>query len=553
MAFSKSVMKAQDIISCNLCESETKLKWKCLDCDLLMCNKCNDKIHPKFKNAIEHTLVDIKEVGLDDGKRILNFTNIKCKSHTTQSCCLFCSNCDDLVCPICIPKIHAGHTFIEIKEAYDMKLEKLKTIKVKMESSEKGLADDERELNKLKISENLKGEKVLQHIEAQKEAVIKYADQLSKEVQHKMKVTENSISNEQTKAIDSRQKRQEKFNELDDLINSYDPFKVFENIDKVEKYLEIAIKPIYLSHSYIPQFIPGRITPSTVGSLTQMKVNKQFITKIRYCQFIAVCSNSSLWIGSDSDRSLMKITPDGDNLITMATIKTGIRDIAFTPDGDILLANSTSRLTLINGNNEKVNDSKYGVDLLLIMSLHVTSDHKIIVGAMSPGEVIPVAGRRVVIVMDKDGNHESVYEHDGNKQRLLTYPRSITSTSNGTIFVADYTQAYKINSKILALGKDGTILNTYSGHQDINNENQPFEPVSVRSTPIGNIIIPDRYLNVFHILDSSCNLISYFQTREIGIVKPYCVAFTGTTLYIGCSEAKTATNAKLYEIEYSGF
>lgn len=45
------------------------------------------------------------------------------------------------------------------------------------------------------------------------------------------------------------------------------------------------------------------------------------------------------------------------------------------------------------------------------MSLHVTKDHNVIVGAMTPGEVIPVKGRRVVIVIDQDGKHRTVHEY----------------------------------------------------------------------------------------------------------------------------------------------
>lgn len=114
MALSKSVGAAQDIVSCDLCESETNLNWRCLNCQLFMCNKCRDKIHPKIRNAKDHTVVDIKQTEVSGGIRNIDFTNIKCKVHTTQSCCIFCSSCDELVCPSCITKGHAGHTFIEI-------------------------------------------------------------------------------------------------------------------------------------------------------------------------------------------------------------------------------------------------------------------------------------------------------------------------------------------------------------------------------------------------------------------------------------------------------
>ncbi|XP_071133176.1 E3 ubiquitin-protein ligase TRIM71-like [Mytilus edulis] len=566
MALSKSIIRAQDIISCNLCELETKLEWRCVECDLIMCNKCRNKIHPKFKNAKYHTIVDIKQARVSGDKGNLDLEDIRCKVHTTQVCCLFCSYCDSLVCPICITKTHAGHTFIEIKEALETKLEKLKSIKTEVETATKELSNDVRKLDQMKLSEQSKGKKVLQDIHCQKEAFNTYADQLSDIVQQKIKASEGAISREQKRAVDMRQRMQEECHTVDDLICCKDPLNVFENIDKVVISLKTTMQHINPPNSYIPQFMPGNITQSTFGSLTEvfssnttnkieMKVNKQFFTELTRCHYLSVCSDDTFWLGDSISKVLHKIKHNGDSLVTITTIKTKIRGIVVTTDGDILLADATSRLKLINGTSGKVQDSKYSVFPLSIMSVHLTRDNKVIVGAKSPGKIIPVTGRRVVIVMDKDGIHETVYEHTKNKKGLLTYPQSITSTANGSVVVADFTHDFANSSRILALDKDGNILNTYKGHPEINTLNKPFQPEDITSTPLDNIIIPDLDFHIIHILDNSCNLIAYYNMRDIGIAYPYCTAFTSTTsFYLGCAPpTDNSTNAKLYEIEYSGF
>ncbi|CAG2230203.1 unnamed protein product [Mytilus edulis] len=312
--------------------------------------------------------------------------------------------------------------------------------------------------------------------------------------------------------------------------------------------------------------MPGENIPSTFGSLTEvsnsggtgkieMKVKKQFNTNLKYCHHLLVCHNGSIWVGDTTQKNVQKLKTDGDSLATVLTIKTEIRGIVVTSDGDILLADATPRLKRINGANGKIQDSEYSVEPLQIMSLHVKKDRNIIVGAMSPGAVIPVTGKRVVIVMDKDGKHEFVYEYDNNKKRIMTYPRSITSTINGNIFVADDVHDDRKSSRILALNKNGNILNTYKGHLNINNVDKPFRPGFIQSTPLDSVIISDFNCYAFHILDNSCHLMSYYQHRDIGIEYPYCVAFTSaTTLYLGCVQpVKSVTHAKLYEIEYSGF
>lgn len=50
-------------IQCQLCERDPKVKWKCVDCDLLMCSNCKAKVHSKFKADKEHQILDLKEVG----------------------------------------------------------------------------------------------------------------------------------------------------------------------------------------------------------------------------------------------------------------------------------------------------------------------------------------------------------------------------------------------------------------------------------------------------------------------------------------------------------
>ena len=81
MAFSQLIKRGQVPMSCNLCEVETEISSKCLDSNLLMCSKCKDKIHPKFKNANNHRIVDIKEVGshqVHPGYRKPDFSSIEC-------------------------------------------------------------------------------------------------------------------------------------------------------------------------------------------------------------------------------------------------------------------------------------------------------------------------------------------------------------------------------------------------------------------------------------------------------------------------------------------
>ncbi|XP_071131773.1 uncharacterized protein [Mytilus edulis] len=566
MALSKSVIKAQDIISCNLCESETKLKWKCLDCDLLMCNKCYDKIHPKFKNAKDHTIVDIKQVGVSCSVRNLDFTNIKCKEHTTQYCCIFCINCDQLACPSCITKGHAGHTFNEIKEAYEMKVEWLKKRKGKLEVDKKKLDDGQSTLDQMRVKENSNCQKTIQDIQRQREELKKEVDKhalnLIEKVTVNMKSINDSISKEEKNVQTNQQKVGNNFKTSKEMLTTIDMSFFFENADIIAKALNIDVDEVNIINKSVPKFKPGSIMQSNIGTLfedisssntvIEMKVNKLFTTGLKHCHSMSACSDGSLWISDGSIDLLHKLKPEGNTLTTLLTLNIGLEGMAVTYNNDLLMTNATSELKLVDGKTGKVSVSKYSVDPLRITVVHIASDNKVIVGAMSPGEEFPVTGRRVVIVMDQEGTHLTVYEQDKDKQNIFSLPLRITSTSNGNIFVVDCLSEDN-RGRVLALSKSGDILNEYTGCQDINTRDEPLEIADITTTPSDIIFVLD-FRNNLHILDSSANLIYYYNTRKIGIECAYCLVFkSSTTFYLGCSPSDKTTNANFYEIMYSRF
>jgi antirestriction protein len=63
-------------VSCQLCDEIDKIKWKCITCDYLMCERCC-KGHKKIKSCNEHTIIDFKDIGLYQGTRC-GIHSIKC-------------------------------------------------------------------------------------------------------------------------------------------------------------------------------------------------------------------------------------------------------------------------------------------------------------------------------------------------------------------------------------------------------------------------------------------------------------------------------------------
>ncbi|CAC5382143.1 TRIM2_3 [Mytilus coruscus] len=301
----------------------------------------------------------------------------------------------------------------------------------------------------------------------------------------------------------------------------------------------------------------------------KLEISKEYTTDLQNIQYIAVCSGGSMWMGDNLKSKLqhVKLRENKPEVITSSNTK--IYGIAKTHLNNILVTTTgETKLKLINTTGE-ITDSRYDVKPLYPISIHVTSDHRVIIGAKSPGEPFPATGRRVVVVMDPEGKQLEEYEHDNHKKplfslprfhtstkRLFTYPYCVSSTSNGNVCVVDWLD-YDGKGRVEVLSPGGNILGTYTGHPEVNTKKDPFKPRGILTTPSDNIVVTDMNNHSFHILTDQGQSITYYNLRDMGILYPFSLALSATgTIYIGCVSEEGSpdtTKANIYELNYSGF
>ncbi|XP_071145871.1 uncharacterized protein [Mytilus edulis] len=139
MALASSLQKGQVPVGCEICQGKNKIEFKCLDCNLLMCSGCKDRVHLRI--AKDHQITDIKDIG-KHGKHV-TFSEIKCETHKGQACCLFCQTCKTFICLKCVAKVHNGHELVEEEDYNEGKVEtkpKLQS-KIKFQISNKYTTD----------------------------------------------------------------------------------------------------------------------------------------------------------------------------------------------------------------------------------------------------------------------------------------------------------------------------------------------------------------------------------------------------------------------------
>ncbi|CAG2230887.1 unnamed protein product [Mytilus edulis] len=188
MALSKSLQSGQVPLACQLCEESNEIKWKCLQCDFLLCTKCQT-LHKKVKSTDQHTIIDIKDIAChqQQTKDKLDFSNIPCGIHSDQNCCLFCQSCEVVVCPLCITKIHEKHKMIELAKGYELTLKTVKTFNSDIDKKLVQNGEVLSEIGIFKSSEDsikyeLEKQKILSREKVLMDEVKKHTNKLMKEL-----------------------------------------------------------------------------------------------------------------------------------------------------------------------------------------------------------------------------------------------------------------------------------------------------------------------------------------------------------------------------------
>ncbi|XP_071121368.1 uncharacterized protein [Mytilus edulis] len=299
----------------------------------------------------------------------------------------------------------------------------------------------------------------------------------------------------------------------------------------------------------------------------KLEISKVYTTDLNNIHLKAVCSDGSMWMGDNLRSKLQHVKLMGNRTEVITSQNTQIYGMAKTHSNNILvIPDDGTKLKLINTVTGEITDSRYDVKPLDPIGVHVTSDHRVIIGAGSGGDAFSATGRGVVVVMDQEGKQLKEYEHINHKKqlfslprfltstkRLFTFPVRVTTTSNGNICVVDWLDK-DYRGRVVVLSPGGDVLGTYTGQPDVNTVKKPFKPKGILTTPSDNILVTDVNNNLLHILTDQGQSITYYNLRDMRILYPHSLALSTTgTIYIGCVNKSGSPKAKLYELNFSGF
>ena len=561
---------AQVLKTCDLCEKDTDIRYKCMDCNKFLCERCK-KIHKNVPTLSLHDICDLKSELLCRVNTKVRMDNIPCNYHKKFQC-MFCKDCEVLVCSECISNSHQKHCLESLEKTCEEKLSKLERYKAKIEKDvtclQKSYGDFaiaktewENSLDDIRSKINDKEGEL-------KEAVTKYAAKMRDDVTEKkrdgiedmllkQKRCENveHILNCKLEILNSMQSSAggEIF-EFEQKVLNYQMPCVSESIilRKNIKYLERSTSEETISTLFGSMILLG--VPYTMNITIDRSLNTNFSN----IENLVVSEGETAWVSTfENNKASVQKMHLTDVFGTVKQLDLHAFDVAFSANNDLIISiESTSEIVRVSLNCEL--QSILDLSPFLVKAVHVAKNGDFYIGVRESGdpfEITESSCRKVLVYKSSDGKQTSLtsnvsYEYDQSKQRLFTSPCRITTLSDGDlIIVGDWIT--HIEGRLVALNRNGDLEWTYNGNSKVNSDTSKFRPYDIVSSPEGYIVVADKNNHALHLLNGAGELIACKLVDEIGITLPkaLCFDFWGY-LWIGCSTfPEDKSGANIYAVK----
>ncbi|XP_052079249.1 tripartite motif-containing protein 45-like [Mytilus californianus] len=486
MAFSQSIGKAQTPAVCQFCEELKEIKWKCINCELFLCQLCCSKIHSKIKASMEHEIINLKDFEKEDfatSVRKVDLENMECKIHPKQKCFVFCKDCSEPSCSKCLMETHKLHDYKAIDEEYKEIISEMKELIKQFEVNLKLFSNEEEQLQK-KLSDgdnNFKETRdlILKTEKEMKEVISKHAKDLLQELEAKWKPTENIIKRELSAIKKNEEEIETRKKKIYQAVQSHQAIDIFSTSKTLDKSLpHYSVKKIKAKNT---KFIPTNIelqkgSQSVLGdiyTIPVMEVINTYHSNIENVTNILICSDKTAFIGSTNSKKIQKIKFETNNIKVERGIQIKVQDIARINDDEILVSSGRSDLKRYIKDGQLTPIKSFSP--LNTVCVHVTKDNEIIVGLVdsSPDVFLITKGsHRKIVIMNQDGDIQQTIEYGRYKQRLLTGPHRIKSFNDKIVVVDIINKEWE--GRVVMFDYGGQIHWTYNGCNTIISDQLSF-------------------------------------------------------------------------------
>ncbi|XP_071160541.1 E3 ubiquitin-protein ligase TRIM71-like [Mytilus edulis] len=566
MAFSHPTDEAQTPAMCQFCEESSDIKWKCINCDVFMCQLCTTKIHTKLKSTDHHELINLKDYGSEDVAKAIRKVDLKtmsCTSHTDQICCAFCTDCDQPVCVDCLIDSHKKHECTKLNEVYDMAIFEMTALQNKLESSQEILGNEKERLEKLLLDGDKNYQEIKDEILLTKkemtETISKYAKQLLDDLDAIWKPTENMIKTELSDIQKNNEDLLKSEGSLKKVLHSHQALEIFSSRKMLDKNLPTKsvktincniLKTTFVSGKIFKKQNIGKIVFGDLYEVPDLQLVREYHSEIINIWNILNCDSNEAFIASYTGGKLQKVIFEGNNIKVEEDFSINVLNMAKQGNNGIILSTGESDLQVYSIDKQFKPFKSFSP--LKSISIHVSKNNRIFVGLVEDFPITYPATEdsvRRVVVLNQDCDLQHIYEYDKDNQRLLTSPWKIT-TLNDTMYIIDRVNK-NFEGRVMGLDYGGKLLWTYNGC-DTKLDSGKFYPIDISTNSSGMILVADKDNNAVHVLNSTGEFIACKVVKSIGIELPISLDIDKNgILWIGCNtwKADKDRKAKLFSVK----
>ncbi|VDH97639.1 Hypothetical predicted protein [Mytilus galloprovincialis] len=538
---------AQNISICNFCDLSGEVKWKCVNCDLILCEECKTIKHSKFKGSEYHTIIEFNRLGTKEAtnaKRKLDLQRILCSSHIEETCILYCQECKIPICLSCILETHSGHKAVKIEFVYDDQYTALEKFRDAVEldlsqSAEIRRSIYERKQRDLIIYTTIK-EKIMERENEMKDSVTAQAANLIQELD------EIYLSDDQfiTKEEDQMKKYEKDLNlkksEVDKALNTCQAISVLKTIGKIDfkmpekKFNELPKEQIAIFTELDPEV---RINLQILKVERLVDLTEVYDTGEQIISNMKTLQNGAYMMMNDEDNTIKQFVFRDGKCEFMKSLGLAVLDLTVTMEGNILASVYDSEV-IYNITDSGKENFKSIVSPRKVRGVHIFGNHTLYVGFI---DSINIEGG--IAIFDLKNSEYQEFKIDTDKN----VPERITSDKNGDICVIQSESIYTWNGMIVSYEISpslGQVKWMYKGHVGINKVKH-FSPSDIVITSAGLVLTVDNYSNIIHVLSMNGCFLTFIGARE-GVFSPMSLNMDKEgQLQIGSNKTK-GESAKIY-------
>lgn len=543
---------AQNMSICNFCELSSEIKWKCIDCDLILCEKCKTMKHSKFKGSEWHTIIALDRLGTKDAIRTmqkLDLQQIVCSCHCKEKCYLYCQDCSLPICLSCILEEHKGHRASKIGVVFDNQYSELEKARDSIEfditlSNEMSRYLHERKQGDLNNYNTIKN-KILEREKEMKESVTAQAANIIKELDEMHLSDDKLIAKEEENIQNYKSDLNLKKAVIDKALDSCQSISVLNTVCTLDfKMPKTNFKELPKQQTAILT----EVEPEMNINLRVLKVESMVeLTEVNDTGESIISNLKTLekgvYVMVNSDHNTIKqfVFQDG-RCEFVKSIELAIFDLTVTIEGSILASDDDSEVIY------NITDSRKEIFKSIALprkarGVHVCRNQNLFVGFVDfSSHGVGIA----IIDMKSDRTQEFAIPAD-------SIPEKITSDMNGDICViqSEYTPctlwegmivSYEINPSL------GKIRWKYEGNEQINTL-KDFAPCDIAISRAGLVLSVDFSTSTIHVLSSNGCFLTFIGARE-GVYSPRSLNVDNEGQLLIGSDETTDLSAKIFVAKF---